>query len=797
MIIRFETKMKDIEKNEKELIDRVEELEKEYSKLFEKYQHVRKTITEYEQRLGLVENSNDCIMRFDREFRHLYVNSIVQEQTGIPPEEFIGKTHTELGFPEHLVNVWEDAVRCVFNSGKEHRIEFQLPSGIWIDWLLIPEYSVNGEVSSVLTSARDITDRKNVEINLEYERNLLSTFMESVPDHIYFKDILGRFTRVNKAQTTWLHANSQEDIVGKTDYDFFSQKHADEAKLDEELVMKNKQPITAKEEMETWPDGTTTWVTTTKMPLLDGEGEVIGTFGVSRDITEKNKADQALAESEERHRRLTENAQDIIWQTNIDGEVLFINSAVEKTLGYRVEQAVGMPGKDYLAEKSLYKLQEWIDQSVHSNPPENYFHGELDYLNINGQIVHCEANVTMIRNEEGRIVAIEGVSRDISVRKMAERALKQSEERYRALVESIHDIIHKTDINGNFTFINPGSERIIGYTAEELIGSHYLNLVRSDYREGISEFFNRQFSERILNTYFEFPILNRWGNELWIGQNSQLVIEDDKIIGFQAVARDITERRSAEIALQRVNDELERRVDERTAELSESNRLLVQEINERRRTQAKLQTSLSKYRKAMEGVINAMALTVEMRDPYTAGHQQRVTELAVAIAEEMGLPDDRIDGIRMAGIIHDLGKISVPAEILSKPGKLTEIVFDMIKIHPHVGYEILKPIDFPWPVADIVLQHHERMDGSGYPNGLARDRIILEARILSVADVFEAVSSHRPYRPALGMEAALDEIIQNRGTLYDATVVDACEAVIRRKDFKFDIEQKKIINGDR
>ena len=767
---------------------------KEYSELIEKYNRVRKTLSAYEQRLGLVENSNDCIMRFDRQLRHLYVNSIVKEQTGIPPEDFIGKTHEELGFPEHLVKIWNDAISVVFETSKEHRIEFQLPNGIWIDWLLIPELSLEGKVSSVLTSARDITDRKNVEINLEYERNLLSTFMESLPDHIYFKDMAGRFTRVNKAQANWLQVDSPDDVIGKTDFDYFTKEHADQARKDEEFIMKTRHPITGQEEMETWPGGRVTWVTTTKMPLFDSEGEIFGTFGVSRDITEKKEAEQALGQSEERYRRLTENARDIIWQTSIHGEVLFINAVVEKILGYEVEQAQGMHGKDYLTEESYDTLIKWIEQAAHSDPPKNYFYGELDYLDSLGQIVHCEANATMIRNEQGRIVAIEGVSRDITERKKAEKALKQSEERYRALVESIHDIIHKTDNDGNFIYINPGAERIIGYTAEELIGSHYLNLVRPDYREDIHEFFIRQFNERISSTYFEFPILNRWGNELWIGQNTQLIFEDDKVTGFQAVARDITERRTAEMALQRVNDELERRVDERTAELSQSNRLLVQEINERRRTQSELQTSLTKYRKAMEGVINAMALTVEMRDPYTAGHQQRVTGLAVAIAEEMALPEDQISGIRMAGIIHDLGKISVPAEILSKPGKLTEIVFDMIKIHPQVGYEILKPIDFPWPVADIVLQHHERMDGSGYPNGLTRDRIILEARILSVADVFEAVSSHRPYRPALGMEAALEEIIKNRGTLYDAVVVDACKAVIRRTDFKFEIEQKQIVD---
>jgi len=198
-----------------------------------------------------------------------------------------------------------------------------------------------------------------------------------------------------------------------------------------------------------------------------------------------------------------------------------------------------------------------------------------------------------------------------------------------------------------------------------------------------------------------------------------------------------------------------------------------------------LQISLANLRKALGGIIQAMSLAIETRDPYTSGHQQRVADLARSIAQEMGLPEDQVDGLRMAGIIHDLGKIAVPAEILSKPTKLGNIELALIKIHPQTGYDILKDIDFPWPVAEIALQHHERMDGSGYPQGLKGKDILLEARILAVADVVEAMASHRPYRPALGMDAALDEIAKNRDTLYDPEVVDACLRLFREKGFRF------------
>lgn len=214
--------------------------------------------------------------------------------------------------------------------------------------------------------------------------------------------------------------------------------------------------------------------------------------------------------------------------------------------------------------------------------------------------------------------------------------------------------------------------------------------------------------------------------------------------------------------------------------LSRLGAAIERELNEaegrkaRRRAEQSLQANVTRLKQAFEGIIQAMAVATEMRDPYTAGHQHKVAQLALVIAREMGFPEDAAEGLRMAGMIHDLGKIAVPAELLSKPGILTPTEFSLVKVHPRAGYDILKSIAFPWPVADMVYQHHERLDGAGYPRGLLEQDILMEARILGVADVVEAMSSHRPYRPALGRDKALEEISRNRGILYDRKVVDAC-----------------------
>jgi response regulator RpfG family c-di-GMP phosphodiesterase len=246
------------------------------------------------------------------------------------------------------------------------------------------------------------------------------------------------------------------------------------------------------------------------------------------------------------------------------------------------------------------------------------------------------------------------------------------------------------------------------------------------------------------------------------------------------------ERRRAEEALRKAHDELEIRVKERTAELAKVNEELRIEIAERKRAEEELRQSQARLGRTLEGVVNALVSAIEIGDPYTPGHQWRVTQLACAIAKEMGLPEEQIEGIRMAGLIHDLGKISVPAQILSKPGPLTELEYGLIKTHPKIGYDVLKTIEFVWPVAQILLQHHERMDGSGYPAGLLGEEILLEARILGVADVVEAMISDRPYRLALNMEEALEEISRNRGGLYDPEVVDACLKLFTEKGFEFE-----------
>jgi HD-GYP domain-containing protein (c-di-GMP phosphodiesterase class II) len=260
-----------------------------------------------------------------------------------------------------------------------------------------------------------------------------------------------------------------------------------------------------------------------------------------------------------------------------------------------------------------------------------------------------------------------------------------------------------------------------------------------------------------------------------------------------AVVRDVTARREAEAALAKLKEDLETKVQEQSSELTQLKEAFQSQVALLAEEEEVLKRSFSKLERLLEDTIGAITTIVQRKDPYTAGHQQRVSQLACAMGREMGLNSEQIRVIRIASLLHDLGKVFIPAEILAKPGKLSKVEFSMVKAHPEADYQILKTIDFSCAIADIVHQHHERLDGSGYPSGLKGDAIHLEAKIIAVADVVEAMLSSRPYRPAPGLDAALKEIEDGKGRLYDPDAVDACTKLFR--EGKFDFEAREGSSG--
>ena len=365
--------------------------------------------------------------------------------------------------------------------------------------------------------------------------------------------------------------------------------------------------------------------------------------------------------------------------------------------------------------------------------------------------IHRGANDYIMKGNLARLGL--SVRRELEKRQMrlrqraSEEALRRSEEKYRSILENIRDGYYEVDLKGNFTFFNNALVKIWGYPKEEIKGLNSRNYTDPHTARKLYAEHNRVYQTGEPGGLLDYEIIRKDGTKRTV-QSSFTLLKDDagQAAGFRGIVRDITEIK-----------QLERERED----------------------------SLKRLRQSLAATIHAIAIMVESRDPYTAGHQKRVAELARVIAQEMKLDPARIDGLRMAATIHDLGKIAIPSEILTKPTQLTQVEFDMVKTHAQAGYEILKDIDFPWPIARMVLEHHEKINGTGYPNRLTSEQMLPESKILVVADVVEAMASHRPYRPALGIGVALDEIRKNRGVLYDAEAVDICLNLFEEQHFAF------------
>jgi PAS domain S-box-containing protein len=482
-------------------------------------------------------------------------------------------------------------------------------------------------------------------------------------------------------------------------------------------------------------EGKTKHVEVNTVVLSGDKTRVLGTV---RDVSDRIRSEETLKFERQQLLSIFESIDEPIYVSDPDTfEVLFANQALRKIFGsakrkicFKAFQGRSSPcpfcTNKHIFGENLGKPYIWEFQNE-----------------FNKRFYRCIDRA--IRWPSGKMVRCE-VAVDITEQKTAEKVRRNSEERYRDLVEKAGIAILIDDQEGNFKYANKRYAEMFGYRPEEMRNQSIQSVVHPDDVERVMKYHKGRLEGKNIPSRYEFKGIKKDGSPIYLEVDVVVLKNGGAGIGTRSYLWDITDRKKAE-----------------------------NEAND----------TMRKLRKALDGTINAIALTVEARDPSTSGHQRRVADLARTIATEMGISKDRIEGLRSAGVIHDLGKICVPADILSKPSKLSESEFSLIKIHPQVGYDILKDIEFPWPVATIIHQHHERMNGSGYPQGLSGDDILLEARIVAVADVVEAMSSHRPYRPSLGLENALSEISENKGILYDPAVVETCLRLFSEKKYAF------------
>jgi PAS domain S-box-containing protein len=847
----------------------------------------RKKLEEVQNQLAaIVESADDAIISENFKGFIESWNSGAEALYGYNANEVIGKSIALIMPPGHPDEYKEVLAKIAHGETiKHYETQRRRKDGQTIDVALTisPIRDISGKIISASTIASDITVRKEIEAGLEKTRKELAVTKIAADEASEYAESI-----INTVREPLIVLDQDLRVVtaSRSFYEFFKVKPEEtEGQLIYNLGNDQWDIPKLRELLETiLPQKTTfdnyevehDFVTIGKRIMLLNARQIKRALGKERiillaieDITERKQLESLLIDSEERYRHLFETASDgIVFLEQREGKITHANPASEKMLGYTKKELIGnkLPDIGVLLDMGDFQTTiQNLDKSgiIHYN--------DVSVRTKSGQ--QMDTDIYLV----DRATLVQCSIRDVTDRKQAEDALRESENKYRLLADNIHDVVFVLDMNLNYTYVSPSTKILRGYEPEEVIKvSPADTLTPSSWDlvvKTLSDVMELEKTKQIeLNESRTIPLeMNRKdGTTVWTEVKFSFIRDKDKQpVGILGVTRDITERRQAEEVLREseeqyrlvvenakeaiivtqdikvvfVNsaaigmigyskeiltsksftdfihpDDLNMVVDHHIKRIKgeevppvysfrvtgrdgtviwcELNAAVIQwkgkpatlvflnNITERKLAEGELQQTLDSLKNAVGATIQVMVSAIEMRDPYTAGHQLRAADLACAIAKEMGLPQDKIEGLRMAGSIHDIGKLSIPAEILSKPTKLTNIEFSLIKEHSLIGYEMLKNVESPWPLAQIVYQHHERMDGSGYPRNLKGDEIIIEARIMAVSDVVEAMASHRPYRPGLGIDAAMAEIEKNKGTHYDKTVADACLRLFREKGYQ-------------
>jgi PAS domain S-box-containing protein len=556
----------------------------------------------------------------------------------------------------------------------------------------------------------DITSRKKMEEALRQSEDKYRTLLESIDNGYCEQDLAGTFTFLNDSMCR-IYGYPKEELMGMNYKQYTDKESGKKCFQAYRNIYKTGEPGKVFDFEIIRKDGTKRHIESSVSLQKDSAGKRIAFRGIVRDITDRKQAAEALRESEEKYRSMIETIQDGYFEVDLAGKFTFVNDAQCRIVGTPREQLLGMSNMAYTSEEEAKRLYQLFSGIYKTGEPVKGF--AFEYKKRDGTIAFNEISASLIRNSQGKPIGFRGIAREVTERKRAEEVLRQSEGKYRTIIETIQDGYFETDLTGKFTFVNDAECNNLGYTREELIEMAPAGYTGEKNRKLLTNLFIEIYKTGIPVKAYNLEFTKKDGTTAYNEISVSLISNSQgEPIGFRGIARDVTERKQAD--------------------------------EERKQ-------SFERMRKALGATVQAICMTVEMKDPYTSGHQRRVSDLARSIATEMGLSADRRDFIRTASSIHDIGKIAIPSEILSKPTKLTDLEFNLIKTHSQSGYDIMKDIEFPWPVADVVLQHHERMDGSGYPRNLKGDDILMEARIMAVADVVEAMASHRPYRPSKGI----------------------------------------------
>ena len=805
-----------------------------------------------------------------------YVSPVVEKLFGYLPHEVIGHPFTIYLMEEDIPKALQGFDKTLQHKTTNHIFEFKLKrkDGSLFDGEIHLQYYQDQDTSGLIGLIHDVSDRKLAklkaqEMSARFEATIDASQIgtwdwnvqtgEVILNNRWFE--IAGYSPEDLAPVsiqTWVdlaHPDDYRDSMKKAEKLFTGEQQY----YEHECRMKHK-------------NGTWIWILDRGSMLnRTADGKPLHMLGTHIDITERKQAEQALRESEIKFRSITEQISELVFVADSSGIVTYVSPVIEKLSGYLPDEVIGHSFTEYLAEDEISKIVETFNDAIAHQLKNQVI--EFKYRKKNGKFLDAEVHSQYYHAND--FSGVIGVILDVTDRKLAENQIKK----LGTIVEQSPAIVLITDRLGQIDYVNPAFTQITGYTFDEVKGKNPRFLQSGLTPKALYE----QLWQTILSGNIwrgEFQNRKKNGGLYWERAVISGILKEGVISNFVAVKDDITQLKKNEQLLVegkarveaalasmseaifisdttgkfthfndafatfhkfRNKEECAKTFDEypkfldvylitgelvpvenwvvpralggetgtgaefrllrkdtgetwfgsyNYAPIRNQEGLIVgsvvtgRDISESKAAEEKIKGYVKQLETAMQSTLQAVANVVEAHDPYTAGHERRVGIISADIAREMGWSEEKCHTLQLIGLVHDIGKMSIPAEILSKPGLLSRIEFELVKTHAENGYQILKDVDFPLPIAQIIREHHERMDGSGYPQGMKGEETLLESRILAVADVLESMASHRPYRPALGIEAALKEIESHRMQHFDPEVVDAMLRLFREKGYQ-------------
>lgn len=737
----------------------------------------------------LVENIPDLVVRYNKDLCRIYVNPVWEESSGLSYETVVNKpSNSELDELNRQANIeYEAVLRKALETGTTQRREFN-----WINahgktqcvqYDVVPERDILGNVEGLLAVGHDITERRQAEIALQESELRFRTIVEQSPIGVVCSRD-GVTQAVNDAFLEMFGYADASEVCGQQQVNRIAPQCRSDVERRIRLRKEGKSVERAYETTGQRKDGSQfpLYVSAKRIVLNDGPA----TFAFLIDLSERKEAEAVL----KRLAAIVQFSADGIIGMDLDSRITNWNPGAEAIFGYSESEVLGKAAAMLAPSNRKEESRDLIQSLIQGNATVDV---ETRRLRKDGKQIDIAYRLSPIKDSDNRIIGVSAIARDITEKRRLERALSSLSQCNIVLIQATDEQTLLKDVCRVIVEVGGYDLARVGFPVHDSPGSVH-PVTQFGIQEGnlvktapIWADNNNERSPVAIALSTGEPQISRNLKDIHSLSSRPNVVPD---LRYEAcIALPLMSSLGALGVLEIFSSESDAFDPTEVNLLRELAGYLEFGI-ETLRTRADRDRIALESRKhdeilrnSLEETIKAIADIIEMRDPYTSGHQRRVSELAVAIANELGLPETTIHGIELAARIHDLGKISIPSEILCKPTKLSEIEYLLLQNHAKWGFEVLKGIQFPWPIATMVLQHHERQDGSGYPQGLKGDEILLESKILSVADVVEAMMSHRPYRAALGIERALKEIQNGRGTLYDAAVVDACVRIFRDRTF--------------